>query len=180
MAKLVIADVDLQARDKFGNTALLCAAKSNTFADINTNSIKANESMLNQIDKEAEREDEVEDGRVLDTVGKIVEETIETVDINESLHNPTINDDVKHLIMDEDRNEMSPSKKTSLSISVSDHSNMSVKNESIHPCMMNVPDFSDQRLISILIQLGKLKCLIFISLKCLYFVEILDIKYGTK
>ncbi|CAH8441371.1 unnamed protein product [Schistosoma haematobium] len=154
MAKLVIADVDLQARDKFGNTALLCAAKSNTFADRNTNSIKANESMLNQIDKEAEREDEVEDGVVLDTVGKIVEETIETVDINESLHNPTINDDVKHLVMDEDRNEMSPSKKTSLSISVSDHSNMSVKNESIHPCMMNVPDFSDQRLISILIQLG--------------------------
>ncbi|CAH8442371.1 unnamed protein product [Schistosoma margrebowiei] len=154
MAKLVIADVDLQARDKFGNTALLYAAKSNTFTDRNTNSIKANEPMLNQIDKEAEREDEVEDEMALNTAGKIVEETVETVDINESLHNPIIDDGVKHLVMDEDRNEMSLSKKTSLSTSISDHSNMSVKNESFHPCMMNVPDFSDQRLISILIQLG--------------------------
>uniref|UniRef100_A0A5K4F690 ANK_REP_REGION domain-containing protein n=1 Tax=Schistosoma mansoni TaxID=6183 RepID=A0A5K4F690_SCHMA len=154
MAKLVISGVDLQARDKFGNTALLCAAKLNAITDKNTNSIKANESMPNQIDKEFEREDKVEDGAVLDTVVEIVEETIETVDRNVSLFNPTITDDVEHLVTDKDRNEMSSSKKIPLSMSVSNQSYKSVKNELVHSCMMNVPDFSDQRLISILIQLG--------------------------
>ncbi|CAH8432427.1 unnamed protein product [Schistosoma turkestanicum] len=155
MAKLTIAGVDLQARDKFGNTALLYAAavvKSNNFTDSHVNnSLNTNKSIH---DQEVERDGKHEDKMVLNTVEKptVDKTTIENIDMNKSINNSVVNRDA---VVNQAINYNEMSLNTKVPISMLDHSNKSVKtNESTHPYLMNVPDFTDQRLISILIQLG--------------------------
>ncbi|TNN15661.1 hypothetical protein EWB00_001074 [Schistosoma japonicum] len=144
MAKLVIAGVDLQARDKFGNTVLLSAAKPSNFVDSNTSAI-TKESMNNKNDKEVERRNE-EEGDELRNEGEIlrsIENIPETIKANVD---ETFNE-TEHRVMNEECNE------NNLSISISDHLMFSETSAEINP-YMNIPHFSDQRLISVLIQLG--------------------------
>ncbi|CAH8441296.1 unnamed protein product [Heterobilharzia americana] len=167
MAKLAISGVDLQARDSYGNTALLCAAKENHFIEVVTGEVTRHS--VHQIhedrrDERGEKREGVDDEETEEPLNyeeelnqpKKVYESV--IDINEEKAVPdtesTINiEDMDHVVENvesyiDSETERSANFRPSTGVSKSEQVKYLTNSH------MKIPHFSDQRLISVLIQSG--------------------------